>query len=100
MWWRSLEGRGAAVADRKDFDINDGVRPGMTSGESDELRELGRRNRTLEQGNEILRRRGVLRWSRKVPPLFPRGEPGKHYRAVVKAPMVAAFSGLAIVQAK
>jgi hypothetical protein len=33
----------------------------MTSGESDELRELGRRNRTLEQGNEILRRRGVLR---------------------------------------
>jgi transposase len=43
----------------------DGVRPGMTSGESAELR---RRNRTLEQGNEILRR-GVLRRSRQSVPV-------------------------------
>jgi transposase len=37
-------------------DIDDGVRPGVTSSESAELRELKRRNRTLEQENEILRR--------------------------------------------
>ena len=37
-------------------DIDDGVRPGLSTSESAELRELKRRNRTLEQENEILRR--------------------------------------------
>ena len=37
-------------------DIDDGVRPGVTTSESAELRELKKRNRTLEQENEILRR--------------------------------------------
>ncbi len=37
-------------------DIDDGVRPGVTTAESMEVRELRRRNRTLEQENEILRR--------------------------------------------
>ena len=37
-------------------DIQDGVRPGVTVAESAELRELKRRNRLLEQENEILRR--------------------------------------------
>lgn len=37
-------------------DIDDGVRPGVTTGEAAELRELKKRNRTLEQENEILRR--------------------------------------------
>ena len=37
-------------------DIDDGVRPGVTSAESAEVRELKKRNRTLEQENEILRR--------------------------------------------
>ena len=37
-------------------DIEDGVRPGVTASENAELRELRKRNRTLEQENEILRR--------------------------------------------
>ncbi len=37
-------------------DIDDGLRPGVTSQESAELRELKKRNPVLEQENEILRR--------------------------------------------
>ncbi|MEE6180042.1 IS3 family transposase [Mycobacterium sp. 050134] len=37
-------------------DIDDGATPGKTMGESAELRELRRRNRLLEQENEVLRR--------------------------------------------
>ena len=37
-------------------DVEDGVKPGTTSAESAELRELRRRNRLLEQENEVLRR--------------------------------------------
>ncbi len=40
----------------KAADIDDGVRPGITTSEAAELRELKKRNRTLEQENEILRR--------------------------------------------
>ena len=37
-------------------DIEDGNRPGVTQSDSAELRELKRRNRLLEQENEVLRR--------------------------------------------
>jgi transposase len=37
-------------------DVEDGNRPGVTRSESAELRELRRRNRQLEQENEVLRR--------------------------------------------
>ena len=37
-------------------DVEDGRRPGLTSADSAELRELKRRNRLLEQENEVLRR--------------------------------------------
>jgi len=36
--------------------IDDGARPGVSRSESEELRELRRRNRLLEQENEVLRR--------------------------------------------
>jgi transposase len=42
----------------KKADIEDGVRPGMTSAEAAENRELRKRNGVLEQENEILRRAG------------------------------------------
>lgn len=40
----------------KTADVEAGVRPGTTRQESEELRELKRRNRLLEQENEVLRR--------------------------------------------
>ncbi|MFB9318282.1 transposase [Cryptosporangium minutisporangium] len=37
-------------------DVEDGVKPGVTTDQAAELRELRRRNRLLEQENEVLRR--------------------------------------------
>lgn len=44
----------------KRADIDDGVRPGVTTAESAELRELRRCNRLLEQEQEVLRRHSRL----------------------------------------
>lgn len=40
----------------KAADVADGSRPGVSSSEAAEVRELKRRNRLLEQENEVLRR--------------------------------------------
>ena len=37
-------------------DAQDGIRPSANSAQSEEMRELKRRNRLLEQENEVLRR--------------------------------------------
>ena len=40
----------------KAADVEDGIRPGVTRAESEEVKDLKRRNRLLEQENEVLRR--------------------------------------------
>jgi transposase len=40
-------------------EIEDGVREGLTEAEQAEIRELRRRNRLLEQENEVLRRAAI-----------------------------------------
>jgi transposase len=48
-------------------DVDDGVRPGVSTQESAELRELKKRNKTLEQENEILRRAAAY-FAREISP--------------------------------
>jgi transposase-like protein len=52
----------------KAADIEDGKRPGVTRQESDELRELKKRNRLLEQENEVLRRAAAYLSQANLPP--------------------------------
>ncbi|MFQ6485503.1 IS3 family transposase [Brachybacterium epidermidis] len=51
-------------------DVEDGARPGKTRVESSELRELRRRNRLLEQGNEVLRRAAAYLSQANLPKSF------------------------------
>lgn len=52
----------------KRADIEDGVKPGVTSAESTEMRDLKRRNRLLEQEAEVMRRALAYFASREVHP--------------------------------
>ena len=40
-------------------DVEDGLRPGIAQAEAAEMRELKKRNRLLEQENEVLRRAAI-----------------------------------------
>ena len=40
-------------------DVEEGLRPGITQADAEEMRELKKRNRLLEQENEVLRRAAV-----------------------------------------
>ena len=51
----------------KRAEIEDGVRPGVTTAEAAQMRELKKRNRLLEQENEILRRAAAF-FARELPP--------------------------------
>jgi transposase len=48
-------------------DVDDGVRPDFTISEPADLRELRKRNKTLEQENEILRR-AAASFAREISP--------------------------------
>ncbi|WP_260853672.1 IS3 family transposase [Kocuria palustris] len=51
-------------------DVEDGARPGKTREESSELRDLRRRNRLLEQENEVLRRAAAYLSQANLPKRF------------------------------
>ncbi|WP_214406206.1 hypothetical protein [Pseudonocardia lacus] len=55
--WLQLIRPAAPTAGRQD--VEDGNRPGVIASESAELRELHRRNRLIEQENEVLRKAAV-----------------------------------------
>jgi transposase-like protein len=51
----------------KKADVEDGIRPGVTSAEAAENRELRKRLRLVEQENEILRRAATY-FAKQLPP--------------------------------
>lgn len=51
----------------KAADVEDGIRPGLTKDDAAELREVKKRNRVLEQENEILRRAAAF-FARDISP--------------------------------
>jgi transposase len=52
-------------------EVEDGNRPGVTHQESEQLRELKRRHRLLEQENEVLRKAAAYLGARPLRRPFP-----------------------------
>ena len=55
-------------------DVQDGLKPGVTVEQSAEVRELRRRNRLLEQENEVLRRAAAYLSQANLEPSRIRGD--------------------------
>jgi transposase len=53
-------------------EVEDGVKPGVTSAENAENRDLRKRVRLLEQENEVLRRAAAYLSQESLPKLFTR----------------------------
>jgi transposase len=51
----------------KKADVENGRRPGQTEADRVEVRELKKRNRLLEQENEVLRRAAAYLWQANLP---------------------------------
>ncbi|WP_258016856.1 IS3 family transposase [Nocardioides marinisabuli] len=81
----------------KQADIEDGRRPGLTDADRDELRELKKRNRLLEQENEVLRRAAAYLSQANLPKIvFPLVREMAAAGAPIRVPVAVALRVLGL----